>query len=148
MKIPTNSLLIISTYTMGAYSIPAPLVKPMAMNNTLTMESVQRTCNEEDKACHWSFTINVDGIKTECAFDITGSESSGASFSANTGRSCGKYTVTSNWSGQFGPKDGFITLSVIDYLRGTIAWPAYRDDQLESGVIVMPDQSYPIQSIP
>lgn len=142
------ALLVISTYTMGVNSVPTPPVQPMATNSTLTMESLQRVCDVEDTACYWSFTINVDGTETECDFHITRSEDYGASYSPNMGRNCGIYTITSNWSGYFGPNDGFVTLSVIDSRRGTISWPAYRDDQLEHGMIVVPDQSYPIQRIP
>ena len=142
-----SNLFLTSSLCTLVTSAAVP-VRLMALNSTMTIESMQRTCDYTDTLCHWSFVIAVDGARTECAYDITMSGTTGARYSANAGVQCGCFTVTSNWSGQFGPNDGFITLSIVDYPQGTIAWPAYRDDQLDSGHAVAPDQSYPVQIIP
>lgn len=142
---------IITTFTMRAFGVPtglqAPYVRPMGINSTMIMESMQRSCNQEDTICYWSFGITVNDSRTECAFDVYGSNEAGARYSSSAERTCGQYMVASSWSGQFGEHYGFVTLSVVNYAEKTIAWPAYGDDQLERGSIVVPDQSYPMQEI-
>ncbi|GKU14751.1 unnamed protein product [Fusarium langsethiae] len=60
---------------------------------------------------------------------------------------CGDYTVTSGWSGQFGPGNGFTTFSVVSSKR-QIVWPAYTDKQVQGGKVVKPDQSYTPANLP
>lgn len=143
----STTFLLVSSLIAGAYAVPTPFVNPMGINSTLIMESTQRSCNEQDTNCQWSFTINVSGHRTACTFDVVASHNVGAKYSDNTGKNCGNYVVASSWSGQFGENHGFSTLSVTNYPENTVAWPAYRDDQLEGGVVVVPDQSYPMQMI-
>ncbi|CRK23756.1 hypothetical protein BN1708_013790, partial [Verticillium longisporum] len=61
---------------------------------------------------------------------------------------CGPYTVTSSWSGQFGEGNGFTTLAVVNRSSKQIVWPAYTDKQLAKAVVVKPNQSYPVQALP
>lgn len=58
---------------------------------------------------------------------------------------CGKFTVSSAWSGQFGAGNGFTTLAVTD--DESIVFPAYTDKQVVNGVAVSPDQSYAPQDL-
>jgi len=53
-----------------------------------------------------------------------------ASQTAYTGRPCGIYTVGSSWSGQFGPGNGFTTLSVVETEKNLIVWPAWSDAEV------------------
>lgn len=59
---------------------------------------------------------------------------------------CEAYTIGSTWSGQFGPEQGFTTLSVVK--DGLIIYPAYKDTQLVDWVPVKPDQSYTPTKLP
>ena len=61
---------------------------------------------------------------------------------------CGAYTITSGWSDQFGPENGFTTLSVVKEETREIVWPAYTDKQGDGGEVVVPDQSYTPQVLP
>jgi hypothetical protein len=61
---------------------------------------------------------------------------------------CGKYTITSNWSGQFGKGKGFTTLAVVDNPTSQIIYPGYKDTQLVNGTVVKPDQSYAPAALP
>ncbi|KAL0934645.1 uncharacterized protein CTRU02_211444 [Colletotrichum truncatum] len=108
-----------------------------------TIEKFTRSCNAEDTSCDYSFTINTHTADpTPCKFTTTGSPASRAASNAK----CGAYTVTSGWSGQFGPDAGFTTFSVTD--QKLIVWPAYTDKQLVNGQAVTPDQSYAPQNLP
>ncbi|EJT68307.1 hypothetical protein GGTG_14116 [Gaeumannomyces tritici R3-111a-1] len=83
---------------------------------------------------------------TPCSFVQAGG--SKARVLESSPKQCGKYTVSSGWSGQFGPGHGFTTLSVIDKAQKLIVWPAYTDAQLAGMQTVKPDQSYPQHTLP
>ena len=127
------AILLAAAATAGAKSM-------MASVPEWTIEWMVRTCNGADTSCNWSFSIDTHtGNPTACQFTVTGSA---ASHAPANGVHCGVYTVSSGWSGQFGPGNGFTTLSVVDYTQKLIVWPAYTDKQLANGVVVTPDQSY------
>ncbi|KAF6785048.1 hypothetical protein CMUS01_16581, partial [Colletotrichum musicola] len=109
----TNVLLS----ALAAASVSAsPLAKResismMAAAPEWTIERFTRTCNAQDTSCDYSFTVNTHvSAPTECKFTTAGSPASRAASNAK----CGAYTVTSGWSGQFGPDAGFTTFSVTD----------------------------------
>lgn len=144
MQFSTAFLTALLSATALAAPSPAADVKSMAAGSW-TIESMKRTCDKADTACNWSFTVNNGSGKTACAYTVKKSGSTPASHSPQTGVKCGAYTVTSGWSGQFGPGNGFTTLSVADFAKKRIAWPAYTDKQLASGKVVTPNQSFPVQ---
>ncbi|KAF7540320.1 hypothetical protein G7054_g1440 [Neopestalotiopsis clavispora] len=110
-----------------------------------TIVGMKRVCDSADTTCTWSFSINTHvSPVTACTFTVKGKP---ASQTSGTGANCGVYTVTSGWSGQFGPGNGFTTLSVVDNTQKKIVWPAYTDKQLAGGAVVTPDQSYPVTSL-
>lgn len=115
----------------------------MASDPQWTIENLKRVCAQDDSHCTWTFGINthLPGAQTTaCTHNVGGP---GASHANPSGASnCGDYTVTSGWSGQFGPGNGFSTLSVVDNKKRLITWPAYTDKQVEGGNVVKPDQSY------
>lgn len=74
---------------------------------------------------------------------MTGSPASHVSYSTVK---CDGYEVSSSWSDQFGPKNGFSTLAITDGM--VIVYPAYNDKQLLGGRVVGPDQSYAPQNLP
>ncbi|PNY29069.1 Uncharacterized protein TCAP_01013 [Tolypocladium capitatum] len=110
-----------------------------------TIVNMTRICAKDDSDCIWSFGINTHlADTTDCKLDVAGP---GAP-QANGGPSdCGNYTVTSGWSGQFGPGNGFTTLAVVDNKARLIAFPAYTDKQVEGGNVVTPDQSYAVAAL-
>ncbi|KAI0004382.1 small secreted protein [Xylariaceae sp. FL0662B] len=142
MQFTTTVLAAILSATALAAPTPAAEVKSaMADAPQWTIESMKRECNTEDTSCTWSFGINTHlAPATPCSFTITGSP---ASRTDSTGNICGDYTVSTGWSGQFGEGNGFTTLSVIDWGKRLITWPAYTDKQLANGVVVTPDLSFP-----
>ncbi|KAJ6441452.1 protein family CysZ [Purpureocillium lavendulum] len=127
---------------------PATTKSMKAATADWTIEKMQRKCAGDDSSCTWTFGINPHDGKatTQCKYVVSGPHAS----RANPGGpgNCGDYTITSGWSGQFGEGNGFTTLSVVDNKKRQIAWPAYRDVQVQEGKVVDPDQSYPVQSLP
>ncbi|KAI1847499.1 hypothetical protein JX265_000749 [Neoarthrinium moseri] len=129
---------------LSATALAAPALESRADPNW-TITSMKRVCNAADTSCTWTFGIDTHlSAATPCSFTVTGSP---ASQTSNTGSTCGAYTVSSGWSGQFGPGNGFTTLAVVDNTRRKIAFPAYTDKQLAGGAVVTPDQSYPASSL-
>ncbi|CAF3488275.1 hypothetical protein SNK03_004477 [Fusarium graminearum] len=120
-------------------------VNMMAAAPQWTIESMQRSCAKDDSSCTWNFKIDTHkGAATACKFVVKGSKAS----QRNGGPvKCGDYTVTSGWSGQFGPGNGFTTFSVVSSKR-QIVWPAYTDKQVQGGKVVKPDQSYAPANLP
>ncbi|ROV93200.1 hypothetical protein VMCG_08718 [Cytospora schulzeri] len=103
-----------------------------AREHKWTMRSMRRTCNHHDTECEWFFYIDTDHHSrrpTECHFFVRGHR---ASRTDTQGHKCGHFTVSSGWSGQFGPGQGFTVLSVVDPVDNLIAWPGYTDKQLET----------------
>lgn len=130
---------------LSACSLAAPLesraeaVSMMAQATTWTITGAKRVIDAADTTATWTFGINNGQTTTACTEVVTGSP---ASQSKGGPATCGQYTVTSDWSGQFGPGNGFTTFAVVDYAAGLIVYPAYTDKQVQAGTVVTPDQSY------
>ncbi|KAI2633391.1 hypothetical protein GGS21DRAFT_520546 [Xylaria nigripes] len=116
---------------------------PVAIPNW-TIHAMQRVCNATDTSCVWTFEINTNtgAAPTPCRFEVIGSPASQTD--TTTPQVCGAFIVTTGWSGQFGPGNGFTTLAVREDALGQIAWPAYTDAELADGQVVSPDKSYPV----
>ncbi|KAK3994329.1 hypothetical protein QBC44DRAFT_323037 [Cladorrhinum sp. PSN332] len=130
--------------TLAAPSIDprAEVVSAMANTPQWTIGKFKRTCNAEDNQCTVSFTLpNIDDPATGfgCTYIVTGSP---ASRTTVNGKTCGPYTINSQWSGQFGDDKGFTTWSIIHYARRLIVWPGYADFELKNDTVVVPDKSY------
>ena len=131
----------------AAAAVAAPMSKNMmAATSQWTLQSVQRTCNAADTTCTWTFGINNGAATTPCQFSVSGAPASQTGLAQAA--TCGAYTVTTGWSGQFGAGQGFTTLSVVDTASKLIVWPAYTDKQLAGGAVVNPDQSYSPAALP
>ncbi|KAI1073799.1 small secreted protein [Whalleya microplaca] len=141
MQFTTTILAAILSATALAAPTPAAEVKSaMADVPQWTIEGLKRVCDQADTSCTWSFGIDTHlAPTTACSFTVTGSP---ASRTGSSGHVCGDYTVSSGWSGQFGEGNGFTTLSVVDFGKKLITWPAYTDKQLANGAVVTPDLSY------
>lgn len=112
-----------------------------------TIHDLTRHCDDSDTVCGWSFIINTNCpslAPTPCSFTI---KSLGPGVPASRSPKhekgqdelCGPYEVHSSWSGQFGPGQGFTTLSVIDGGNKLVAYPAYRDDLFGKDKTTVPD---------
>ncbi|KAL2848416.1 hypothetical protein BJY01DRAFT_160001 [Aspergillus pseudoustus] len=117
----------------------------MVANTQWTITNMKRVCNTGDTKCTWTFGINNGAANTPCTYVVNGNPASQANGGPST---CGAYTVTSGWSGQFGPNNGFTTLSVVNQNSRQIVWPAYTDAQVKAGNVVKPDQSYTPAALP
>ncbi|KAL6718708.1 hypothetical protein ACLMJK_002942 [Lecanora helva] len=140
--------LLLAAATAITSSLAAPAGKSMMAADTpqWTIESFKRTCDSSDTSCDYSYSINTHTADAvPCSYTVTGSPASQASYN---NIQCGAFTVSSNWSGQFGPGNGFQTLAIVNEQSRLIAYPAYRDSQLVNGQIVSPDQSYTPQNLP
>lgn len=113
-----------------------------------TFQGVTRTTNYGDTIANWTFTILGSGPAVPCTHLVNATASSPASQSNGGPTTCGAFTILSGWSGQFGPGKGFTTISVVDYPKKLIAYPAYTDNEVGNGTAVSPDRSYPVQSLP
>ncbi|KEY71774.1 hypothetical protein S7711_06529 [Stachybotrys chartarum IBT 7711] len=143
-----QSILVSMSLATTAFSAPARL---MSLAEEWTIESLSRTCNEEDTSCTWTFSINThaDGVEpTDVVYVVNATASAPASRAIGGPSSHGIFTVTSTWSDYFGIEDAWTTMSVIDYERGVLVYPAYLDTQLAGGEVVEPDQTYVVESIP
>jgi hypothetical protein len=142
------SQLLLATIFAAPAVLAAPVagVSMMAAGPEWTIESMKRVCAANDSSCTWTFGIYPgSGSASSCTYVVTANTAS----QANGGPSnCGDYTITSGWSGQFGPGNGFTTLSVVNNLSRQIIWPAYTDNQLAGGKVVTPDQSYAPAALP
>jgi len=110
-----------------------------------TMQQFRRVCDDSDMNCEWSFTINTHRdfqAPTPCKYSIPALPGVPASMAEEMGADCGPFRVVSAWSGQFGPENGFTTLSVIDPEERLVAFPSYSDKQLEGGKVVVPDLEF------
>ncbi|KAL1851110.1 hypothetical protein Daus18300_012657 [Diaporthe australafricana] len=130
---------------LSAGSLAAPLepraeaVSMMAQATTWTITGLKRVVDAADTTATWTFGINNGATTVACTEVVKGSPASQTNGGPAT---CGQYTVTSGWSGQFGPGNGFTTFAVVDYAAGLIVYPAYTDKQVQAGTVVTPDQSY------
>ncbi|KAJ5463691.1 hypothetical protein N7475_008635 [Penicillium sp. IBT 31633x] len=145
----TQLLVATGLLATSAFAAPAASGKSMmAAGPQWTIQNAKRVCTAEDTACTWTFGIYPGtGDATPCSFTVKGNPKGAAR--ANGGpATCGGYTVTSGWSGQFGEGNGFTTLSVVENESRQIIWPAYTDKQLAGGKVVKPDQSYAPAALP
>ncbi|KAI1878783.1 hypothetical protein JX265_002960 [Neoarthrinium moseri] len=132
---------------LSAPALSAPV--SMAADASWTLVAVTRTCNPGDTTCFWQFSIETGAPgATPCPYTVNATASAPASQANGGPTACGNFTVTSGWSGQFGPGEGFTTFSVIDRASKLIAYPAYTDKELVNGTAVSPDRSYPVQTLP
>ncbi|OTB03565.1 hypothetical protein M426DRAFT_321722 [Hypoxylon sp. CI-4A] len=142
--------LLLSAATRTSLAAPLSMAAPNAAE--WTIEGLSRTCDDGDKTCVWKFSVNTgeEGVAATTVgnYTVVATDAAPASRAIGGPQKFGNYTVTSTWSGQFGEGEGFTTLSVIDYDKGLIVYPAYKDTQLVNGQAVAPDQSYPVQTIP
>ncbi|KAH6988907.1 hypothetical protein BKA56DRAFT_574840 [Ilyonectria sp. MPI-CAGE-AT-0026] len=141
----TASLVALLSAT-GALAAPAAgAVSMMAAGNQWTIQSLNRVCNAADTTCTWNFKIFPgSGTATACKYVVSGA---GASTKNGGPTKCGNFQITSGWSGQFGPGNGFTTMSVVSTGKHII-YPAYTDKQLAGGKVVKPDQAYTPASLP
>lgn len=143
--------LIVSLFAAGAFAAPAAApagAKSMAVANSplWTIQDMKRVCNSADTTCTYTFYINTTGpSSTSCKYIHNGKPASETSGGPAT---CGAFSVTSGWSGQFGPNNGFTTLSVVHNAARQIIWPSYTDKQLDGGKVVKPDQAYTPTQLP
>ena len=140
--------LLLATLFAASAVIAAPVASKsmMASGSEWTIESMKRVCNTNDTSCTWTFGINTgSGAATNCTLVVAATDASEANGGPAT---CGAFTVTSGWSGQFGQGNGFTTLAVVDNTNREIIWPAYTDVQLADGQVVTPDQSYAPAALP
>ena len=147
----TNVLVAALFAANSALAAPAPAsgsVSMMAAVPEWTIENLKRVCNSADTQCDWTFGVNtgVSGTKsTACTLTVKGTKAS----QRNGGPAkCGDYTVTSGWSGQFGPDQGFTTLSVVNQAKKLIVWPAYTDNEVKAGKVVSPNKKYAPANLP
>ncbi|KAJ5130859.1 uncharacterized protein N7515_006898 [Penicillium bovifimosum] len=132
--------LLLATGLFASSVFAAPLA-----SDQWTIKDMKRVCNAADTSCTWTFGINNGATVTPAKYVVEGDAAS----RKNGGPSnFGSYTVTSGWSGQFGPNNGFTTLSVVNNDARKIIWPAYTDAQLKGGNVVKPDQSYSAVPLP
>ncbi|XXG95785.1 hypothetical protein Hte_002056 [Hypoxylon texense] len=147
-----TSALLATLLSATALAAPTPAASKSAMADVAqwTITSLKRVCDAADTSCTWSFGIDTHAAGGAAATPCTFTVKSGAlpaSQTDSSGNVCGAYTVGSGWSGQFGPGNGFTTLSVVDYASKLIVWPAYTDKQLAGGAVVTPDLSFAPTSI-
>ncbi|KAI2768236.1 small secreted protein [Daldinia loculata] len=149
MKFTSTAVAAIFAATAMAAPTPSPSAKSAVADvPEWTIESIKRGCNAANTQCIWTFSINTHlADATPCEFTVKGAGNVPASESDSSGNICGPYTVGSGWSGQFGPGNGFTTLSVVDEAKKLIAWPSYTDKALEGNVVVSPDLSWPVTSL-
>lgn len=141
--------LLLATGLLASSAFAAPVAEGksmMAAGPQWTIQNTKRVCNTGNTSCTWTFGIYPgSGDATPCTYVVKGNTASQANGGPVT---CGGYTVTSGWSGQFGEGNGFTTLSVVNNQARQIIWPAYTDKQVSGGAVVKPDQSYAPVALP
>lgn len=107
----SKNLLLSALLSATALAVPmqprADAVSMMAAAEQWTITSLSRTCTADSTTCTWTFGINDGTTTTPCTEVVTGSPATQANGGPAT---CGVYTVTSGWSGQFGDGNGFVRL--------------------------------------
>ncbi|KAI1159376.1 surface protein 1 [Nemania serpens] len=115
-----------------------------------TLNSLSRVCTGADSSCTWKFGINTNeaGVAvTPCTYAVNATKAAPAS-QANGGPStCGAFNITSGWSGQFGPGQGFTVVSVVDYAKKLIVYAGYTDTSVKNNTVVDPNLSFPVQTL-
>ncbi len=147
----SNTLLLglvaAATNTIAAPTLDArsQAVSAMAQAPEWIVKDFTRSCNARRTACQVTFSIDTQiAPPTDCGFIISGAP---AVQSPQSGITCGPYTISSSWSDQFGPDNGFTTYSVIDWANHLIIWPAYADSEVPNHAAVTPDKSYAPQTL-
>ncbi|KAJ5098933.1 hypothetical protein N7532_005934 [Penicillium argentinense] len=143
----TQVLLSTLVAASAVLAAPAETSKDMmAASPQWTIRNMKRVCTKDDTSCTWTFGVQVGTAAAQsCTYVVKGAHASEANGGPST---CGPYTITSGWSGQFGPDAGFTTLSVVNNKARQIVWPAYTDKQLDGGKVVKPDQAYSPATLP
>lgn len=141
---------LIATVLAASTAIAAPNSADKSMMATVpewTIEWLKRVCNAANTECTWTFGIDTHlAPATWCTYVVKANENASQANGGPT--TCGPYSITSGWSGQFGPENGFTTFAVTDFSQKLIIWPAYTDVQVKSGQVVTPNQSYAPARLP
>jgi hypothetical protein len=92
-----------------------PIQESQMTSTTWTIRSFTRTCYPTANKCAYSFGIDTDDGQpvTSCAYIVAGDASTPAARKDYSQVVCGAFFISSGWSGQFGPGNGFQTLSVV-----------------------------------
>lgn len=92
------------TVTIFSTALVASAVPVAASAPNWTITNFTRTCNAPDTTCAYTFGIDTNDETTviKCTDTVKGAPASHTS----TRATCGNYTVSSNWSGQFGKGKG------------------------------------------
>ncbi len=149
--------IIIPTALIGS-SHAAPLKR---QETTWTIQAFTRSCDDAAHVCSYSFHINENSgsVPEVCIYQVVGTPGSSAEKQSYNSVLCDGYMVGSTWSGQFGPGQGFQTLSIFRagyvcyahkcrdvsdevQLHRQIIYPAYADSELVNGIAVSPDKAY------
>lgn len=110
-------------------ALAAPAIQDRAAKDMMaaaagqwTITSLSRTCNAALTSCSWTFGINDGTAITPCTVVVGGTPATQTNGGPAT---CGAYTVTSGWSGQFGEGNGFVSLLssfLSPFLRDPLLW--------------------------
>ncbi|SMR54943.1 unnamed protein product [Zymoseptoria tritici ST99CH_3D1] len=144
MQFSTTVLAILAT-AGTSFAAPAPVpdvaVSKMVSNAQWTIRDFKRQC--ANGSCSFTYAIDNGATVTGCAYSVAANGGKSADQTDYSNIKCGDYTIGSGWSGQFGPGNGFTTLSVVDSSR-KIIYPSYSDAAIANAGNgpVKPDQSY------
>ncbi|OAA70283.1 hypothetical protein ISF_02257 [Cordyceps fumosorosea ARSEF 2679] len=128
-------------FALAATASAAPLA---AREPDWIIQGLSRTCDAQDTSCTWNFSINDQQSEpTGCVYEVHAAGGQPASRSNGGPVTCGPYTVTSGWSGQFGEGAGFTTFAVHDYARNEIGYPAFTDSEVAAGNV--PDKAFHVE---
>ena len=99
---------VVAIVALAATTMAAPL--EARAGPVWTIQKFTRTCKTA-ASCDYSFTINQNDktATTACKYTVKAADAAKASYM----ETCGAYKVSSSWSGQFGPGNGFQTLAVV-----------------------------------
>lgn len=144
----TKTLIAALFAASTAVAAPTPADKSMmAAVPEWTITNLKRVCNAGNTSCTWTFAVDTHlATATSCTYVVKATAN--ASQASGGPVTCGPYTVTSSWSGQFGPNNGFTTLAVTNVSQKLIVWPAYTDVQVQAGNVVTPNLSYAPATLP
>lgn len=138
-------------FTLAAVALATPARSMPLAAEEWTIASLKRVCNEQDTTCTWTFHVDThaeDVEPTAVEYVVNGTDSTAASHAIGGPQKFGIFTVTSTWTDYFGFQEAWTTLSVIDYARGVLVYPAYKDTVLAGEEVVVPDQTYVPEAIP
>ncbi|RSL89570.1 hypothetical protein CEP51_001113 [Fusarium floridanum] len=148
-KMKFSITIVAALLSATGMAAPANEVSMMAASPQWTIQTLNRVCDKPDATCTWNFKINTgSGAATACKYVVKSTKTTKASKANGGPATCGDFTITSGWSGQFGADKGFTTLSVVSKSKKQIIYPAYTDQQLAGGKVVKPDQAYAPASLP